>query len=68
MRKVAYSIARRDDGRWTVAVDGARLTFETRERAIEGVVLAARTDELCAKQPVITVQQDDGSFRRHFTA
>lgn len=64
MNRVAYSIARRDDGRWAVAVHGTTLTFDTRERAIEGVTLAARTDELCGKQTVITVQEEDGSVRR----
>lgn len=66
MNRVAYSISRRDDGRWMVAVHGATLTFDSCERAIEGVTLAARTDELCGKRPVIAVQQEDGSFRRYF--
>lgn len=58
-----YKIIPRDEGGWSVTVHGARITFDTIEQAVRSATLAARTDQLCGRQPVIAVQQADGTFQ-----
>jgi len=61
MQSVTYEISRCDDG-WAVNVHGARLRFDTLDRAIGGATLAARTDRLCGRQAEIAVEQDNGTW------
>lgn len=65
MIRSAFSVVRDDDGGWNVVVNGALLRFDTMEQTLRAVRLASRVEELCGKQVVIVVQQDDGSFLSH---
>jgi hypothetical protein len=58
-----YSVVRRERGGWSLCVHGAQVHFDKLEEAIISVKLAAKTDRLLGRQPAISVEQDDGTFR-----
>jgi hypothetical protein len=66
MNRVTYSLTRRDEGGWTVAVHGARMNFDKLEDALRCANLAARAEAVAGKYALLAIQQDDGTFRTHF--
>ena len=64
MAKVTYRVGRCEDG-WAINVHGARLRFDTLDRAMFGVTLAARTERLCGRQAEIAVEQEGGAWKIH---
>jgi hypothetical protein len=65
MKRPVYRITRRACGGWTLAVHGAQMHYNSAEEAITSAKIAAKTDRLLGRQPVISVEQDDGTFRTH---
>ncbi|MDO6416131.1 hypothetical protein Q4F19_17225 [Sphingomonas sp. BIUV-7] len=58
-----YRIARGLDGQWLISVHGAIMRFSNVDDAIRCASLAAKTELLCGKRPVLAIQQNDGTFR-----